>query len=150
MNLSTHYVFLPKMCPQIDKPLRFQEISHIEEHITLPPRGPIPFPPRGIGVRRPKCHCTRLDGQFPALSSAFFPIWRFGPVELYVRATHRELASPSAKLCGLREQKATDSKGVLLSYATFFARTHNGSWTKPRCGIPVNATLLIFPMRPPW
>jgi hypothetical protein len=40
--------------------------------------------------------------------------------------TYRELASPSAKLCGLRQQKATDSKGALLSYATFFARTHNG------------------------
>jgi RNA-directed DNA polymerase len=29
------YVFLPNMCSQIDKLLRFQEISHIEEHINF-------------------------------------------------------------------------------------------------------------------
>src|SRR6516164_9385670 len=48
-------------------------------------------------------------------SICLFPIWRFGPVERYVRAMHREPELPGANLCGLRQQKATDSIGALLS-----------------------------------
>lgn len=35
MKLSIHNVFFPKMFSQFDKPLHFQDISHIEEHINF-------------------------------------------------------------------------------------------------------------------
>jgi len=39
MKAVVHNVFFPKMFSQFDKPLHFQEISHIEERIILLPRG---------------------------------------------------------------------------------------------------------------
>ena len=114
------------MCSQIDKPLRFQEISHIEEHITLPPRGPILFHRAASAFGDRNVIALALMANFPPFR---LPFSIFGDSDLLsymFEQTYRELASPSAKLCGLRQQKATDSKGALLSYATFFARTHNG------------------------
>jgi hypothetical protein len=68
----TRYVFLLKMCSQIDKPLRFQEISHIEEHITLPPRSQFLFHRGASAFGDRNVIALALMANFPPFRLPFF------------------------------------------------------------------------------